>query len=358
VKPAFAPLDSTTAPALRRLMPAAWSQNWDTEFFHQVFRWRYLDRPSHGATWLAFDQDDCVGVIDSFLRPYLLDSRPILVRETADWFCLPEYRPLGLGLKLMRTMMALPEPIIAVGGTEATVSLLPRLGWERLPAIRKLILPASLRGLTGNLIRARGRRHLQRARAIPAFIPFRPPRKARPPAADARVEEWGPGRSLRLPVPRQDGLVALLEPANLDWICAAPRGFFQPMVLLFLVGDDVVGVSLSQLEPAAAGPDARVVHVQVSGPEQPVADWVISETARRLCQAGAGFIRCRASAPMMIAALRRTGFIDVQSEPGFWWSKDRTPPPAIVDIGYLRADDNLPFGAAATLKKIKSEVAN
>src|SRR5271166_4523750 len=35
---------------------------------------------------------DCVATLDSMLRPYLLDGQHILVRETADWYCVPRLR--------------------------------------------------------------------------------------------------------------------------------------------------------------------------------------------------------------------------------------------------------------------------
>jgi hypothetical protein len=88
------------------------------------------------------------------------------------------------------------------------------------------------------------------------------------------------------------------------------------------------------------------VHLRIASTEQPIADWVVSETARRLSQTGAGFIRCRASAPMTINALQKTGFTAIHSDPGFWWAKDRTLPPDSIDVGYLRGDDALPFGVA------------
>jgi hypothetical protein len=346
VKPIVTRLESTTAPALLRLMPSLWSQDWDADFLSMMFRWRYVDRPADGGTWLALDQDECVAVIDSFIRPYLLDFQRVPVRETADWFCLPKYRSIGLGLRLMRIMMESPEPIVVIGGTDATVSLLPRLGWKRLPDVQTMILPVTLRGLAGNLLRRRSRRRARWARRIPGFVPARSPRRAPPPAGDAHVEDWRPGRPISIPVPQRDGLVELLEPDDLDWIYATPRGFSQPIMFVFRLDGKPVGASLCQLEPCAFGLDGRLVHLQISSSVQSVADWIVSETVRRLARMGAGFIRCRASIPLTITALRRTGFIAAHPEPAHWWAKDRTPPPAVIDVGYLRGDDALPLAAA------------
>lgn len=350
MKPIVALLNSTTVPALLKLMPSLWAQDRDEDFFPETFRWRYLEKPSNGGTWIALDNEQCVAMLDSYIRPYLLDGRRVLLREFADWFCLPKYRPFGLGLKLMRMMMDSREPMIAIGGTDATLSILPRLGWKPLPEVQRMILPVTLRGLAGNLLRRRAARHAKYARAIPGFIPVRSPRKAPPPAANAWVDEWRPGSKLAPPIPRRDGLVELLELADLEWICAAPPGFIRPMVLIFLLGDEPVGVSLSQLEPSASGPDARIVHLQISNLAQPVVDWIVSETARRLSQAGVGFIRSRGSSRPTITALRKIGFIAARSERAHWWAKDGTPPPSMIDVSYLRADDALPFSAAHTLR--------
>jgi hypothetical protein len=350
VRARFARLDSTTAPALLKLMPSIWLQEWNEDFFPATFRWRYLEKPSDGGTWMVFDKDRCIAMLDSYIRPYLLDGRRVLLRETADWFCAPEYRPFGFGLKLIRIMMDAPEPIINIGGTEVNLAILPRLGWKLLSEAQGMILPVTLRGLAGNLLRRGGARFAKYARAVPGFVPVRPPRSAPPPAADARVEEWRPGSKLAFPVPRRDGLIPLLELADLEWLYEAPPGFIRPLVLVFLLGDEPVGVSLSQLEPSASGLDARIVHLQMSNLAQPVVNWIISATARRLSQEGVGFIRCRASIAPTITALRRTGFIATPPQPVYWWAKDGTPPPSVIDVGYLRADDALPFDAAATLR--------
>lgn len=350
MKPIIARLDGTTAPALLRLMPCVWAYDWDADFLYKIFRWRYLDRPSGGDTWLVLDQSACVAVLDSYLRPYLLDGRRILVRETADWFCLPEYRPLGLGLRLMRRMMAAPEPILVIGGTAATRSLLARLGWQRLAEAQRMILPVTLRSLAGNVLRHGNVHRAKYARTIPGFVRVRWPRPAPPPVADAHSEEWHPGRKLGIPVPRRNGLIELLDMSNLEWLHAAPPDFIRPIALTFLVGSEPVGFSLSQLEPSASGPDGKIVHVQMATLAQPIVDWVIAETARRLAQTGAGLIRCRASTPEIAVALRRTGFMAIRAQPAHWWATDGTPPPSAIEAGYLCADDALSFEAAATLR--------
>jgi hypothetical protein len=110
-----------------------------------------------------------------------------------------------------------------------------------------------------------------------------------------------------------------------------------------------IGLSLSQIEPSASGPDGKIVHLQITNLDQSVIDWVISQTAKRLAQAGADVIRCRASSPQTIAALQRTGSIAAPSQPVHWWARGGGSPPSAIDVGYLCANDALPLDAAATL---------
>jgi hypothetical protein len=60
----------------------------------------------------------------------------------------------------MLIMMELQEPMIVIDGTEATISLLPRLGWKPLPAVEGMTFPVPSRDLVGNLLRRKGSRHL------------------------------------------------------------------------------------------------------------------------------------------------------------------------------------------------------
>ncbi|MBW8268687.1 hypothetical protein [Caldovatus aquaticus] len=339
----LAQLDGTNRAAFESLLPDTWDQELEPGFARTLIRWRFHERPPGNAAWLAFDGERCVAMLDSFLRPYLLDGRRILVRETCDWFCLPQYRPLGLGLRLMREIMAGPEPSLSIGGTEATLAMLPRLRWTPLPEVQKYVLPVRVRSLAGSLLRRKWPEREALARAIPGFLPLRPLHRAPPPPGVARVSEWRPGTPAPLPLPQRGGLVQLLEQADLDWIARTPPDFARPLGLAFLLDGRPVGFSLSQLEPVASGFDGTIVHLQIAHDAQPVADWIVAETAHRLAARGAGIIRCGASGPEKVAALRRAGFVARQGLPSYWWPGTGAPAPAALDAGYLRANDAMPF---------------
>ncbi|CAN7384254.1 hypothetical protein LJR225_002410 [Phenylobacterium sp. LjRoot225] len=339
-------LNETNRPAFEALLEHAWGQNWGPDLARALIRWRYYDRPSGGGTWLASSGGQCVAMLDSFVRPYLLDGRRILVREGSDWYCLPKYRPLGLGVRLMREMMACPEPMISIGGSDATVAMLPRLRWTRLPDVQKYVLPIKARSLAGTLLRNRWPAGEGWARAIPGFIPLRRPRRsAAAPIGVGRVAEWRPGTPAVLPAPQHRGLVQLLDQVDQDWRARMPPGVAQQLGLVFFLDDTPVGFSLSQIEPAITGFDGCIVHLEAAHQAQAVVDWVVAETASRLAARGVGIIRCSASSPEKGVALRKVGFVATGALPSYWWPKTGVPTPSGTDAGYLRADDAIPFPA-------------
>jgi hypothetical protein len=339
-------LDETNRPAFEALLAHGWRQNWDPELARALIRWRYYDRPSGGGTWLAFNDGQCVAMLDSYVRPYLLDGRRILVREGADWYCLPKYRPLGLGVRLMQKMMTYPEPMLAISGSATTLATLPRLGWTRLPDVQDYLLPVKARGVASIVLRKRWPYREAYARAIPDIIPLRPPRRAPAPSSGVgRIARWRPGIPTGLPVPQQPGLVQLLEQADQDWIARMPPGVAKPFGLIFFLDDTPVGFSLSQIEPTKTGCDGRIVHLQTADPAQAVMDWIVAETSVRLAARGAGVIRCWASGAEKLVALRRAGFVAREPLPSYWWPKAGAPAPVALDAGYLRADDAMPFPA-------------
>lgn len=340
-------LDATCHPAFEQLLNEAWAKNWDDEVAQQIVQWRYYDRPGDAVTWLAVEEGQCVAMLDSMLRPYLLDGERILVRETADWYCTPNRRS-GVGLWLLRQLALHPDPVIVLGGSSFTISMLPkmprsfRMTWAALPAASVYVLPIRARGLAANLIRQRWWQHEKLARVIPNFIPVRRPKPIAAPAGVPEVRVLTADDAVTLPPPARSGLVQLLEPAHWQWLAKMPHRLAQPIGLLFLLNAVPIGVSFSQIEPAASGLDARIVHLQCADALHTA--WVISETAQFLTKQGVGFIRCCVSSDDKIKALKEVGFVKSKDIPCHWLPNEATIP-ASIDVGYLRGDDAMPFQA-------------
>jgi len=164
----FVALSESDAASARELLTRhVWRHDyWSEDLADSYFAWRYTSRPN-GETLLAFDRGRCIGILDSFLRPYWIGGHRQLVRETCDWFCLPEYRPLGVGLHLVRRIMSKPEPIIVIGGTEYTRQLLPRLKWTSLPGVDNFVLPVSAKTVAVLLSQGTWQRIAWAARLVP-----------------------------------------------------------------------------------------------------------------------------------------------------------------------------------------------
>ncbi|MGG5817774.1 hypothetical protein [Falsiroseomonas sp. HW251] len=338
-------MEENLRPGFERLLIEAWGQTWSADYAVDLIRWRYYERAALGQTWVAIDGTSCVAILDSYLRPYLLNGSRVLVREPCDWFCLPEYRPRGVGVLLMKRLMDCDEPMLSIGGTPPTLAILPRLRWTRLPEVTKLVLPLRVRDFAATALRKWWPAQEPLARLVPGKIPYRWPKRPIRPHEAAHVVEWTPGTPLPVLRGAQDGLVELIEQADADWIAGMPRWLAQAVGLVFFLGEEPVGFTLSQIEPSAAGLDACLVHVQLSDHAQPLVNWIIAETASNLAARGVGIIRCLASSPSKIAALEMAGFFRTTPRPSYWWQRDREPAPTQLDAGYLRADDAVPLAA-------------
>jgi hypothetical protein len=338
-----AQLESAHRPAFEGLLRETWQPFWDDELSKQIIQWRYYDRPATAVTWLVLEGERCIAMLDSMLRPYMLNGERIVVRETADWYCTPERRKYGIGLWLLRKLTTGPEPLFVLGGSELTMAILPKLKWTALPSASSYILPIKVRGLTANLIRQKWWEYESLARAIPNFIPIRPPRTVAPPETrHAEVRVMAADDTVNVIPATQPGLIQLLETEHWNWLARMPLGLAAPVGLQFLLDGVTVGVSLSQIEPSVTGLDAKIVHLQFTDPA--IGAWLISATAQALAQRGVGFIRCYVSTPVKVAALTRVGFIKSKDIPCHWLPHTAGIP-TCIDVGYLRGDDAMPFQA-------------
>ncbi len=304
--------------------------------------WRYLSRPS-GETLLALESGRCVAILDSFRRSYWLSGQPITVRETCDWFCLPQYRPFGLGLKLMRQMMAKPEPIIVIGGTAATQLLLPRLKWARLTDVPNYLLPVSGRALAGLGLRRLLSGSEVLARLLPPGLKIRRPRRLQPAASSAQVYVSSSGTVAPPPPPDTYVLASLIDKDSLRWLALAPKEIGDLITLNFVIDGVLVGMSVSRLEKRALGVTAKLLHLQSALYSPETIDWIVSETAQYLADSGAGLIICRLSCPTIGAALRRVGFLIVRFRPAYWWSAGGIAPFGTMHLTNMRGDDAIEF---------------
>jgi hypothetical protein len=334
-------LDEAKRPAFEALLAEIWQQTWPDDLAQQIVQWRYYERPDTADTWLAIDHGRCIGMLDSMLRPYLLDGQRILVRETADWYCTPSYRASGVGLKLLWCMRRYAEPMFVVGGSSSSRNLLTKMRWSQLSPSGGFVLPITARGLLAILLRTTWWPREKLARMVPRMLPARNPRRIKSPNGQrATVRVLAPTDPLSLLPYPATGLIQVFEPVYWDWLRRMPEALARPFCHEFFLDGVLVGVSVAQVEPAATGIDGKILHVHVVDPG--LTAWVISETTQFLIRQHVGFIRCCVSAPYKVRAMQQVGYIKVHDLPCYWQSSS-VPAPAALDIDFLRGDDAIPY---------------
>jgi hypothetical protein len=335
----FIPLSEADHASVRRLLVRIWERDWSEEL-ENYLAWRFGCRGS-GETLVASDRGRCVGILDSFIRPYLIAGRREFVRETCDWYCLPEYRAVGVGLHLMRRMMAKPEPILVIGGTNNTLELLPRLKWARLSNVERFVLPVSTRTAAGLVAQRLGRYGAVLARIIPNLRLVHRIRRTPPPSANAEMR-YGPldaaqGVAGNIPYDFAPWLDTLI----LDWLATAPKVVGEFVLLGFFSDGKPLGVTVSRLQMLAIGCKAQIVHVHAARLD--LIDWIVDATVHHLIDRGAGLVSCDTSCPATGRALRALGFVRWQPIAVHWWHANRLPPSGVLNLTSLSADNALRF---------------
>jgi hypothetical protein len=338
----FQPLSEADPAGVRDLLVSTvWKRDWSEELAENYFSWRYRARES-GDTLVASDQGRCVGVLDSFTRPYWIAGRQQVVRETCDWFCLPEYRAFGVGLHLMRRMMAKPEPILVIGGTAYTRDLLPRLKWARLPDVSNYLLGVSARTVAGLAAHKRWRGGIKLARAVPNIPLLRRISQRPAPSANCEVRLRVLGDTAEVNANAPYAVAPALGTRVLDWLARAPAVLGQFIQLSFYCDGELVGISVSRLEELpSCGRFAKLVHLHAARLE--MIDWMLGVTVQHLVEQGAGAVLSRVSCPAAAKALSALGFWRLKSSPAYWWPARALPPTGLLNLTALQADDALQF---------------
>ena len=323
---AYVDVTAEHLPALRQLLLRYWERDWTEDVADRFLRWRILERPEWEAV-AAFDGDRCVALIDSFVRPYILDGQHVRVRETCDWICLPEHRPF-VGLRVLQSMMKRPEPIITTTSSEANDKLLNGLKWRTIGKLQQCVFPIG----AGALVKSAAQRFDRELGTLPTvtgqLLPFRlrKPRRILAPEQSATVTEITSAEDLPTIAPPKDALAlcALADKRDIPWLGTAPDGEGAFLWLLFRIGDEPVGMSLSRLYREGPYLGAKLLHLQSSRHDQETYAWLASSTSEHLAERGAHWIDARFSCEEVLSALDAVGYVRRHYWAVYWWSCDRS----------------------------------
>jgi hypothetical protein len=244
----------------------------------------------------------------------------------------------------MWLMMRKPEPIIGIGGTQATRSLLPRMKWKQLSRqADNFILRLSSGVLLEHPIKRLplpGKEKLI-GLAHRIAVPIRRVRRHLPSTGGADVQEL---KAFDLPTgvapSISDYAIARLVDRNeLEWLHLAPAEMGKFSCLVFSLEGKPVGLSVNRLYSREHNREAYIMHIQASQASTEIYAWIVSATATHLGGLGATAIRCRTTCPIMADSLRRTGFSHYSSFNVRWWSSQRDIPIGNALMSMLRADD-------------------
>ena len=140
---ALVPFAAEHLPALSDFSKQLWERPESSDYF----TWRYLECPKQTGL-VALRGTCCVATLWAVKRDYVVGGQRTTLLEPFDWYVRPELIDSGTGVRVMRSLMTHPEPMIIVGGTDYTRRFLPRLGWRVSGVTRSYVLPLSSRALT------------------------------------------------------------------------------------------------------------------------------------------------------------------------------------------------------------------
>ena len=323
------------------LMSSLWGRNWCGHRADEIFQWRYGDLPGT-ETLLAYDAERLVAMIASYLRPYFINGKLTYVREPADWFCLPEYRPLNIGVRLMYMLMDEQEPILSIGGNDGARTLLTALGWQRLPDTTLYTLPLTTKFLASKALRLlhlpatlfqAGRLGEKSWPACPRLLL----RRHQTPSwrhLDSATRSTEITSSANLP-----DVVPLMRERELQWLLRAPEDLGTFFCLEFPEKTGGTAFVLGRLYSYHDLNYGKLIHFQTSSPSVKAYRRILAETVQYLDDLNTDVVQCRASAAFLRQALKTSGFIRSGSNLVYCWGKNGNRLQGTHHLTFLRGDD-------------------
>jgi len=329
-------------PALRRFAERVWTRPRSDAFY----RWRYEELPLHRA-WLAVRDGEVLAMECAFERPYRIGDAVEPVLEVFDWFCLPELRNAGLGIRVMQRLMQ-ERACLLVGGSDDTRGLLPRLKWQIVTEARRFALPLGVERLAGALRKRVGVPDAVARLGARALLarPGRSPRPRAVPRGGRVVAVSGVGDEIQALYrgPLAYAAVPLWPPALLRWLLDGHPAVGHFVPLYFAEGERLRGWTLARIYGAPHGCDAEIVECFAPDPSPELYTWMVSETVVRVAGFRPGMVGACTPCPHLDRALRANGFLESGANPVQLWRPGQPPLAGPVLIGSNSGDTSLvPF---------------
>jgi hypothetical protein len=317
-------------------------QVWQRPRSAGFLRWRYLEHPHHHA-YLALRGGECLAMVTAFRRPYRVGERSLHFSDAFDWYCLPELRRSGLGVRVLQRLMQDEEPVVVTGGTADTRGLLPRMRFQVPTTVVRfgLVLGAER---AADLLARRAR--LPRALGRLAFTLSRPllaPRVRGAPK-NARVETPATlgAEALAIdPRPGGRGTAPIWTSEYLAWLAAGSPSMGRYLPLCFRVSEVLIGWALLRIYDGPDGRDSALLDVRAREPSAALYTWMVSEVAVRAAGFGPGLLTASTSCPHVEAALRANHFLVTDPAPIHCFSRDGAALEAPIVFGAHWGDETI-----------------
>lgn len=318
---------------------------WDRPTSQDYLRWRYSDATTQEAM-VALAGSECVATMFALRRAYHTPGgiRPCL--EPFDWHAVERWRAMGAGLRVVKRLMAGPDPLVGLGGSPLAASLIARLGWTEVAKVGTYVLP-----LRGAFFRARGRRALTaRLFDLLGRWHFAPSARSEPRIRLRPCDTLGP-QALEI-ARRQQRFAWMRVPDNptLRWLASAPPEMGRFRTHEVLVEEDVVGWVSARVHRSGGVTHGDLQEVFLRDDARDWYEAVIRAECVALAAEGVDVVKCVTSCPDTVAALRALRFRLDHSESAFVWMGGEQVPrgPALFNGAHAdRAFFPLPTAAEA-----------
>lgn len=309
---------------------AAFSESyWERPRSASYYSWRYLDAQSFSRMFLARTNDECLGMVYAFRKPYLIGGESVSCSEIFDWHSLPGLSGSGIGVRLMRAMMRQNERLIGLGGTDDAQKALPAMGWQKLGEAVDYELPISeevlLEGLRQRIrIKLPGEQIMLKALVASRFLP----RRRRQLGNVLAVSHSELSRQVGSLYEGETGYDFVQRPSGawLQWLTAEGQAFGNFQSCLFMVSGQLRGWALTRVYETPRGREGAIVDIFAPQPDRALYRWMVSEAALSVAASGVRLIRARAICPILKAALVSNHFRAGDLVPLFTFPKMPSPP--------------------------------
>lgn len=325
-------------PKFLRSVSEFWGNMWAFRRSEAFYRWRYLDCPNQIGV-LAMQGDECVAMVWAFIRTYRSGGKNHRVLETCDWYTRRDLRGAGIGVRVMQSLMNLAEPIVAVGGSQDTLQLLPRMRWQ--PSGESIHFALPLKGTAlGRVLERRLNIPSAWTEQIAEFFTSRWFIKKQAPAAGWKTLEETRIRPeiARLYEEQTAGTVSLPDIDYYRWLLHRPQNQGRYLVHYFLTGEHLNGWSFARLYPSEGALYGSLIEVQTTDSNPETLAWIVNQTVEALAQVGAVVARTHTNRLLLQQALRKNRFLRTTSQPILIWSGEKHGLDRPIAVGSSASD--------------------